>query len=140
MPPDHLPLRDAGPEVRDAMLFEPRATPAATPLAQARETFANPHVMLVLVVDDDGRFAGTLTRDDLPEDAAPGATVGDLVRGDAPRIAPGAPIGQAVEMLRSSGERRLPVVDDDGTLCGLVCMAASYDRFCVDAGRVHPAG
>jgi CBS domain-containing protein len=136
MPTDHLPLRDAGPEVRDAMLFEPRATPAATPLATARETFANPHVMLLLVVSDDGRFAGTLTRDDLPEDAPAGATVGDLVRGDAPRVTPEAPIGDAVEMLRGSGERRLPVVDGDGVLCGLVCMDRGYDHFCVDKGRV----
>jgi CBS domain-containing protein len=136
MPTDHLPLRDAGPEVRDAMLLQPRATPAATPLVTARETFANPHVMLLLVVGDDGRFAGTLTRDDLPEEAAPQTTVGEVLRAGTPRIGPGAPLEQAVEMLRSSGQRRLPVVDDDGVLCGLVCMDRGYDHFCVDKGRV----
>jgi CBS domain-containing protein len=136
MPTDHLPLRDAGPEVRDAMLLQPRATPAATPASQARETFANPHVMLLLVVDEEGRFAGTLTREDLPDDAPADATVGQLVRGDAPRVGPDAPLGDAVELLRSSGDRRLPVVDGDGVLCGLVCMDRGYGHFCVDKGRV----
>ena len=136
MPTDHLPLRDAGPEVRDAMLFEPRATPAGTPLTQAREMFANPHVKLLLVVGDDGRFAGTLTREDLRDDATGDATVGDLARADAPRTGPGAPVGQAVELLQATGTDRLPVVDDDGRLCGLVCMDRSGTHFCVDAGRV----
>ena len=136
MPTDHLPLTDAGPAVRDAMLFAPRSTPADTTLEQARETFSNAHVMLLLVVDEDGRFAGTVTREDLPADAAGDATVGAFARGDAPRIDPDAPIGDAVDMLRASGDRRLPVVGDDGTLQGLVCMDTSLTRFCVDVGRV----
>jgi len=138
MPTDHLPLTDAGPAVRDAMLFEPRSTPADTTLAQARETFSNPHVMLLLIVDEDGRFAGTVTREDLPADAVADATLGRFARADAPRIDPDAPIGDAVEMLRASGDRRLPVVGEDGALQGLVCMDSSLARFCVDAGRVVP--
>jgi CBS domain-containing protein len=130
MPTDHLPLRDAGPAVRDAMMFEPRATPASTSLAQARETFANPHVNLLVVVQEDGRFAGTLTRDGLPADGD--GPVGDYADPAAPRIAPDAPVAEAVELLDGTGANRLPVVDEDGVLQGLVCWDRSGQRFCVD--------
>jgi CBS domain-containing protein len=136
MPTDHLPLRDAGPAVRDAMLLEPRATPAATPLAEARETFANPRVKLLLVVEEDGRFAGTLTPADLPAEGD--GAIGDYANADAPRIGPDAPVAQAVEMLDATGTNRLPVVGDDGVLQGLVCWDRSGARFCVDPGRVTP--
>ena len=129
----HLPIADAGPTVREAMLLAPRATPAETPLAQVRETFANPRVHLMLVVGAGGRFAGTLTRDDVPADAPGDAPVGDFVRPDAPRIDPGAPVAAAVEMLEGAGATRLPVVDEDGSLCGLVCWDRSGTRFCIDA-------
>jgi CBS domain-containing protein len=134
MPTDHLPIGDAGPAVRDAMLLEPRATPADTPLAQARETFANPRVHLMLVVDEEGRFVGTMHRDRLPAEGD--GPIGDHVDADAPRIEPGAPVAEAVEMLDGTGGNRLPVVGDDGALLGLVCWDRSGQRFCVDAGRV----
>jgi CBS domain-containing protein len=132
MTTQHVPLSDAGPTVRDAMLLQPRSTPAGTPLAQARETFANPRVHLMLVVAADGRFAGTLTREDIPADAPGDAPVGDFVRQDAPRIAPDAPVAEAVGMLEAAGATRLPVVDD-GVLRGLVCWDRSGAHFCVDA-------
>jgi CBS domain-containing protein len=134
MPTDHLPLTHAGPAVRDAMMFEPRSTPADTTLPQARETFANPRVNLLLVTDDGGRFLGTLTRDDLPADGD--GPVADHVNADAPRIDPGAPVAEAVEMLEGTGTNRLPVVGEDGVLQGLVCWDRAGQQFCVDPGRV----
>jgi len=136
MPTDHLALRDAGPAVRDAMMFEPRSTPADTTLAAARETFSNPRVKLLLVVDGD-RFLGTLTREDLPAEGD--GRIGDLVRADSARIDPGAAVADAVAMLDGTGTNRLPVVDDDGTLLGLVCWDRAGQRFCVDPGRVSSA-
>jgi CBS domain-containing protein len=133
MPTDHLPLSDAGPTVRDAMMFEPRATPAGTTLAEARETFANPHVKLLLVTDGE-RFLGTLTRDDLPAEGD--GDIGDHVNRDSPRIDPGAPVADAVRMLDGTGTNRLPVVDDGGALLGLVCWDREGRQFCVDPGRV----
>ena len=134
MPTDHLPLADAGPTVGDAMLLEPRTTPARTPLGAARAMFSNPRVHLLLVVDEDGRFAGTVTRGELPEHDD--GTVGDVAARGAPRIGPEEPIARAVEVLDGTGASRLPVVDDDGRLCGLVCWDRAGARFCVDAGRV----
>jgi CBS domain-containing protein len=136
MPTDHLPLSDAGPAVRDAMMFEPRSTPASTTLAQAREQFSNPRVKLLLVTRD-GRFLGTITRDDLPAEGD--GEIGDFVNGDAPRIDPDAPVRTAVDMLEGAGGNRLPVVDDGGTLLGLVCWDSVGRQFCVDPGRVSRA-
>ena len=133
MPTDHLPLSDAGPAVRDAMMLEPRPTPASTTLAQAREQFANPHVKLLLVTDED-RFLGTLTRADLPPEGD--GEIGDHVDGNAARIGPDAPVEDAVEMLEGTGTNRLPVVDDAGTLLGLVCWDGAGRQFCVDPGRL----
>ena len=39
-------------------------------------------------------------------------------------------------MLEGTGGNRLPVVDEGGTLLGLVCWDASGRQFCVDPGRV----
>ena len=137
MPTDHLPLSDAGPAVRDAMMFEPRSTPASTTLAQAREQFSNPRVKLLLVTQD-GRFLGTITRDDLPAEGD--GEIGDFVNGDTPRIDPEAPVADAVDMLESTGTNRLPVVDDAGALLGLVCWDSSGRQFCVDPGDGRVAG
>ncbi len=114
-------------------MFEPRSTPADTTLAQAREQFSNPRVKLLLVTDHD-RFLGTVTRDDLPAEGD--GAIGDFVNGDAPRVDPGAPVTDAVDMLEGTGTNRLPVVDGDGTLLGLVCWDRSGQQFCVDPGRV----
>jgi CBS domain-containing protein len=136
MPTDHLPLADAGPAVRDAMMFEPRPTPASTTLAEAREQFSNPHVKLLLVTER-GRFLGTLTRDDLPAEGD--GEISDYVNPQGPRIAPEAPVTDAVDILEGTGTNRLPVVDGDGTLLGLVCWDSSGRQFCVDPGRVSGA-
>ena len=136
MPTDHLPLSDAGPAVRDAMMLQPRPTPASTTLAAAREQFSNPRVKLLLVTDD-GRFLGTITRDDLPAEGD--GELGDFVNAEAPRIDPEAPVTAAVDMLEGTGGNRLPVVDDGGALLGLVCWDSSGQQFCVDPGRVSGA-
>jgi CBS domain-containing protein len=90
-------------------------------------------VHLVLVVDADSRFAGTVIRDDLPAGAPDDAPIADVARSDAPRVDPAAPIAQAVEMLEAAGATRLPVVDGDGVLRGLVCWDRSGAHFCVNA-------
>jgi CBS domain-containing protein len=128
----HIPLRAAGPTVRDAMLHAPRTLAADTPADEARRAFANPRVRLLLVVDDE-RFVGTVTPDDVGDGAG---TLADLARGDAPRVAPDDPVDRALEVLEAVGGERLPVVDDEGRLCGLVCFDRDGGQFCVDAQRV----
>lgn len=121
----HIKLDDAGPTVRDVMLKEARAIGPQTPVAELRETFARPSVKLMLVADGD-RFLGTIRPDDLPE--SDDGTVAALVRPDAPQVRPEDPVARALELL--DDDDRLPVVDAEGRLQGLVCLNRRHDSFC----------
>ena len=122
-----IPIAEAGPHVSDVMLRDARAVEPSTPVAEARETFANPRVKLLLVTDGE-RFLGTLSADDLP--ARAGGTIEAHVRADAQRLAPGDPIERALELAEASGAIRIPVVDASDRLHGLVCFNGAHSAFC----------
>ena len=124
----HIPIDEAGPAVKDVMLAEPRAVGPQTPIAEVRETFANPSVKLMLVTDGE-RFLGTLSREDLPAQAD--GPIEPHVRADAPRVAPDDPVERALALVREQGMTRIPVVDGADQLQGLVCFNKSHSAFCV---------
>jgi CBS domain-containing protein len=128
----NVPLDQAGPAVRDAMLRAPRTVPAQTTLAEAREMLSNPRVRMLLVVDGD-RFLGSVTAGNLPGDASGGDWLSAHAHGDAARVDPDAPVADGVAMLERLGERRLPVVDGDDRLLGLLCLDKTGTMLCVDA-------
>jgi CBS domain-containing protein len=119
----HIPLADAGPTVADVMLAEARTIGKDTPVEDVRETFANPSVKLLLVADGE-RFLGTLAPDDLPEQG----TIEPAVETAAPVLRPGDDIPRALELLEHT--TRVPVVDEDGRLHGLVCLNRGRSAFC----------
>jgi CBS domain-containing protein len=121
----HIPLAGAGPTVGDVMLREARTIAPETPVAEVRETFANPRVKLLLVADGE-RFLGTLAPDALP--ATGGGTIAGLADGSAPSLLPGDSIARALELLEATS--RVPVVDADGRLQGLVCLNRGRNAFC----------
>jgi CBS domain-containing protein len=123
----HIPLDEAGETVKDVMMRSPRAVGPQTTLAEVRETFVNPGVKLLLVVDGE-RFLGTLTRDDIPADGE--GPIAPLVRADTPHVGPDDPIGAALALVESHGMTRIPVVGDDH-LHGLVCFNKRHSAFCV---------
>ena len=64
-------IEDAGGlRVREAMIARPKAVPRTASVGEARLLFANPKNRMLLVVDDDGAYAGHVLRDDVPESAA----------------------------------------------------------------------
>jgi CBS domain-containing protein len=123
----HIEIEDAGPAVRDVLLKEARAVPPGTPLSEVRETFANPRVKLMLVADGD-RYVGTVSPDDLPAEGD--GTIGDIARADAPQLRPEDEVEAALKLVRETGASRIPVVDEDGRLAGLVCFNHSRNVFC----------
>jgi CBS domain-containing protein len=123
----HIPIPEAGPAVRDVLLREARAVTPDTPLREVRETFANPRVKLLLVADGE-RFLGTLAPDDLPADGD--GTIGPHVRTDAPRLSADDGVDEALKLVRDTGAARIPVVDADGRLEGLVCFNHARNVFC----------
>jgi CBS domain-containing protein len=126
----NIPIADAGPSAADVMLRDPRAVPPSTTAGEARSTFENPRVRLLLVAEGD-RFLGAVTRDDLGDAVEDERTLGELA-GDAVLVRPEDPVERVVGLLREEDTDRLPVVDGDGALLGLVCFNERHRHFCVD--------
>ena len=93
-----------------------------------RETFANPRVKLLLVAEGE-RFVGTLSPDDVPAEG----TIAAGVDADAPTLQPHDGIERALELLEHA--TRVPVVDADGRLHGLVCLNRGKSAFCASVSR-----
>jgi CBS domain-containing protein len=130
MPTRNIPLADAGPCAADVMLREPRAVAPETTVAEARETFENPKVRLLLVADGE-RYLGAVTRDHVGDEVAGDATL-DGLAAEGALVRPDEPVARAVELLDADGSDRLPVVSGDGTLVGLICFNRRHGHFCVD--------
>ena len=126
-PTRHIPIDGAGPAVSDVMLRDPRTVGPDTPVQAVRETFANPSVKLLLVADGD-RFLGTIGPDDLPADG--GGTIAGVLRAGGLQLKPDAPVADALEIVETTGANRIPVVDGDGRLQGLVCFNKGRTAFC----------
>ncbi|CAM3516992.1 hypothetical protein NOZE110980_01815 [Nocardioides zeicaulis] len=119
------------------MLAAPIVLAAADPLDEARRVLSSSHVHMVLVTES-GRLGeallGTLVRDDLPPDEAPG---------DGPALAHARLEGRTVDAgldaepvraaMHAAGHRRYAVVDGD-RLVGLLCLKRSGLGFCSDEG------
>jgi CBS domain-containing protein len=131
MPTRNVPVADAGPLVADVMLRDPRTVPAATTVAEAREALANPRERMLLVTRD-GRFAGAVPRDRISDDLDDGLTLEALLDEETPRVTPEEPSRRALELLDADESERLPVVEADGSLVGLVCFNRRRNVFCVD--------
>lgn len=127
----NIPVAEAGPSAADVMLRDPRAVTPATTVAEARETFENPRVRLLLVAEGE-TFLGAVTRDDVGPEVDAAQTLGALA-GEAALVHPEDPVDRVVGLLDTEGTDRLPVVDGDGTLLGLVCFNRRHGHFCVDA-------
>ena len=124
-------VRRTGALVRDVMLRRPKTMPAEASVEEARAALANDHVHLVLLTDGS-TLVGTLARTDLPPGAPgsgpalPWSTLRD-------RTVPAtAPADAVPAILAARGLRRLAVVDDDGTLLGLICLKRRRTGFCSD--------
>ena len=113
------------------MLRGPRTLSPATTVADARHAFENPRERLLLIARD-GRFLGALAREALAPGVADDTPLGE-VAADKPSIAPSAPVADALALLEADASERLPVVEPDGTLVGLVCFNRRKGHFCVDA-------
>ena len=125
-------MADAGPRVEDVMLRGPRTVSPETTVGEARTTFENERVRLLLL-ERDGAFAGAVTRETIGDDVADDVPLGELTARDEGRVDPSDPVTRALELLDAEQADRLPVVAGDGTLVGLVCFNRRQGHFCIDA-------
>jgi hypothetical protein len=104
-------IEDAGDlRVRQAMVGRPKTVSRYASIGEARILFENPKNRLLLV-DDDGIYAGHVMREDVPE--------------SEPDEAPLLPHVEAYD-------NRLVVVGEDGRLEGLLCLNKRDGYLCVD--------
>ena len=102
---------------------------AGATVAEVRAWFAaSPHRRMALLAED-GRYAGSLTIDDLDGDGDPHAPAVRYAH-DGPMVAPDAPAQLGYAIATRTEARRVPVVDADGGLLGIVAITADMAGFC----------
>jgi CBS domain-containing protein len=102
---------------------------ATATVADVRDYFAaSSHRRLAVLVNDDGVYAGALTPAHVTggDPARPAAEVAD----PGPIVSPGAPAETGRDLALRTDSRRVPVVDDDGRLVGVLAVTADLQCFC----------
>lgn len=112
------------------MLRRPKALPVDASVGRARESLTDQHVHMVLLVDHEGRLAGTVVREDLEGARAEDQPALEIARLEGRTVSPSAPAGTVHDELLRRGLRRLAVVSTEGRLEGLVCLKRHLSGFC----------
>jgi IMP dehydrogenase len=103
------------------MIVEPVTLPPSARVADALELMGRYHISGVPIVEEDGRLAGILTNRDLRFETDTGRPVSSLMTQDALVTAPlGTTLAEAEAILHRHKIEKLPVVDSDGRLKGLI--------------------
>jgi CBS-domain-containing membrane protein len=105
------------------------ALPADTTIGQVREWFAASSHRRLAVIADARRYVGALTRDDLAAGVDVGRRAAELARHD-PTVAPDAPARTGHKLALTTDARRVPVVDHEGVLIGVVGVTDDLAGFC----------
>ena len=105
------------------MITDPVVLRGTEPVAQALELMARYRISGLPVVDDDHRLVGILTNRDLRFEDRYDRPVAEVMTADGLVTAPlGTSLDEATELLRSHRIEKLPVVDGDGRLSGLITL------------------
>jgi len=105
------------------------ALPASATVSEVRKWFAvSPHRKMAFLAADR-RYVGSLTRADVGGDLDPRRPASELAR-EGPTIAPEAPAKLGHELALQSDALRVPVVDGDGILLGVVGVTDDLAAFC----------
>jgi len=114
--------------VRDVLHAKLSTLEATATVADVRAYFSASASRRQAFVVDDGRYVGSLTLADIDEQdperlaaeiAEPGTTIG-----------PEAPATVGRDLALQTDARRVPVIDEDGTLIGVVAVTGDLTSFC----------
>lgn len=115
--------------VRDLATTQVVTVQPGTTLAECAQIMRNQHVGSVIVVDEKGRRgqpAGIVTDRDIVVETvaveldAKTLTAGDVMTTPLATVKDSDDILDALAKMRERGVRRLPVVDDEGALAGII--------------------
>jgi hypothetical protein len=105
-----------------------KALPATATVGEVREWFESSDSRRMALFADEGRYEGCLQRGDLDAADADEVAVAYAERG--PTVAPHEPASRGEELALATPARRVPVVDGDGRLLGIVAVTADLQGFC----------
>ena len=105
------------------------ALPATATVADVRDWFAASTSRRMAFVADDGRYAGSLVPDDVAGDGDEQRLAVEVAQ-QGPTVTPEAPATSGRDLALLSDSRRVPVVDGDGQLLGVVAVTGDLQCFC----------
>jgi IMP dehydrogenase len=106
---------------QSGMITDPVTLPPTALVSECLELMARYHISGVPITDVDGRLVGLLTNRDLRWIEDESQPVGDAMRQLPLHTAPlGTTLEEAKAVLREHRIEKLPIVDDDGVLKGLI--------------------
>ena len=105
------------------------AFPASATVAELREWFESSTSHRMALLADDGRYAGSLMAADVT--GADDAALAVEFAAHGQTVRPDEPASRAEELaLGTADTRRVPVVDADGRLHGIVAITTDLQGFC----------
>ena len=105
------------------------ALPASATIGDVRDWFAASASRRQAFVADDGRYAGSLTLEDVADAPDPSRPALDVAQA-GPTVAPEAPATTGRDLALLTEARRVPDVDADGILIGVVAVTGDLQCFC----------
>lgn len=115
--------------VQDVLHAKLSALDATATVADARAYFAASGSRRLAFVADHGRYVGSLTPAHLVAAEDPERPVAEIAdRG--PTVSPDAPATTGRDIALQTDSRRVPVVDGDGKLVGVVAVTGDLASFC----------
>ena len=115
--------------IRDLMTSNPKVVDPDKPVAEAAKLMKQEDVGIVPIVDDQNRLVGTITDRDITvrvvaEEKDPNSTtVSEVASQDLVTVDPQQGLDEALRLMAQHQVRRLPVVEEDGKLVGIVAQA-----------------
>jgi CBS domain-containing protein len=106
------------------------ALPASATVGEVRDWFAASTSRRQAFVADDGRYVGSLTPQDLERAGDPARPAVEVAQQDGPTVSPRASAAEGRDLALLTESRRVPVVDDDGVLLGVVAVTGDMQSFC----------
>lgn len=109
------------------------ALPASATIGEVRDWFAASSSRRMAVLVDGERYAGSLTPERLGGELDPSRPATDVAL-DGPTVPPGAPAKVGQDIALRTAARRVPVVDEDGRLLGVIAVTSDLKSFCGTGG------
>jgi hypothetical protein len=114
--------------VADVTHSQFKALPVTATVGEVQQWFTSSTSRQMALLADDGRYAGRLLRAEVEGLDPAAAAVDHAQRGDT--VAPDEPASRGREVALATPGLRVPVVDDDGRLVGIVAVTTDLKGFC----------